>query len=337
MKNDMVGDVRRYSIDEYEKHRFFQLPEFLFSPEYEDLSNDARVLYALFKSRFALSIKNGWFDEERKIYFIYSREDIAKILGLSVRTASKVVKELSEYGLIDEVRVGHMKANRIYLSYRVESQAQPMIGNNCVSEKMIGNNCVSLSEKVADHDRKDLPASYIDSNYIDFNNNNNKEKEKNEIHESEKIEEKSDIVNQGNENEIDDSYSEIIKRYSLLAKRSGLNLYASELEMVASWVDDFDISLINKALELAECVPEDRMFSPLKYINRVLCDWFSKDIRSVEDLDRLEAEKIKSMMKSKGVKKNRSKTDKNGSKHNIIFKEDGYTQEDMDLIMENYS
>lgn len=39
------------------------------------LSNDAKIAYALLKDRLELSIKNNWFDKNGDIFFIFTNEN----------------------------------------------------------------------------------------------------------------------------------------------------------------------------------------------------------------------------------------------------------------------
>ena len=58
---------------EAESYTFYRVPKVLFAePEFRALSTDARLLYGLMLDRMQLSIKNGWADEEGRIYIIYT-------------------------------------------------------------------------------------------------------------------------------------------------------------------------------------------------------------------------------------------------------------------------
>ena len=105
----------RYTRQSIITNSFFQLPKFLFDAEFSSLSNDARVLYALLRNRHEISIKNGWYDEKDEVYLYFKREDMQTMLGLSERTVTKAVNDIKALGLLEEVRQGMGKPNRIYL------------------------------------------------------------------------------------------------------------------------------------------------------------------------------------------------------------------------------
>lgn len=106
---------KRYTLENIENNLYYTIPKFLFSEEFEELSNDARILYALLKDKHELSIKNKCVNENNEVYLEYTRRDMENMLGLTKPTVVKIVKELISYGLLEEERTGNQKANRIYL------------------------------------------------------------------------------------------------------------------------------------------------------------------------------------------------------------------------------
>lgn len=100
---------------------FNQIPTFLMDdPMYNDISNDAKILYSLLLSRHRLSKINHQKDvsqwkDERGIYIIFSRENMASMLHCSVRKVPSIIAELKLKGLIAEKRMGQGKSNRIYI------------------------------------------------------------------------------------------------------------------------------------------------------------------------------------------------------------------------------
>lgn len=105
----------RCTVDDYNNTRFFQLPKFLFDEELKEVSNDAKMLYAILKDRHNLSRENNWIDENGHIYLICTRKNMAEFLGASIPTVRKACKELVKYNLIEEVQQGLCNPNKIYL------------------------------------------------------------------------------------------------------------------------------------------------------------------------------------------------------------------------------
>ena len=67
---------------EAEQYSFYRVPKVLFTAKYfKSLSCEAKVLYGLMLDRMSLSIKNRWFDEEDRVYIIFTVEEIMELLG----------------------------------------------------------------------------------------------------------------------------------------------------------------------------------------------------------------------------------------------------------------
>ena len=105
----------RYTQSDVSNSRFFQTPKFLFEGEFKALSSDAKLLYALLKDKHELSLMNNWRNEKGEIYLIYTRENMAEMLGCSQPTLRKAIKQLIDKGLMEEERQGVNKPNLIYL------------------------------------------------------------------------------------------------------------------------------------------------------------------------------------------------------------------------------
>ena len=57
------NNLNFYKVEQYYTEKFYQMPQVLFTSEkYRDMSNDARVMYALLKDRNSYSVRNHWFD-----------------------------------------------------------------------------------------------------------------------------------------------------------------------------------------------------------------------------------------------------------------------------------
>ena len=52
---------------------FFRIPKTLIHAlRYQNLSTDAKILYGILLDRMSLSAKNGWRDEQGRVYIIYT-------------------------------------------------------------------------------------------------------------------------------------------------------------------------------------------------------------------------------------------------------------------------
>ena len=63
-----------------ERFTFIKLPKCLVEDECSiELSMDAKLLYAFFLDRVSLSIKNGWIDNQGRVFIYYSIKKFARI------------------------------------------------------------------------------------------------------------------------------------------------------------------------------------------------------------------------------------------------------------------
>ena len=104
---------------EAEQYSFYRVPKILFTAEcFKSLSCEAKVLYGLLLDRMSLSIKNRWFDEEDRVYIVFTVDEIAELLNCGTQKAVKLMKELDTekgIGLIEKRRLGLGKPNVIYV------------------------------------------------------------------------------------------------------------------------------------------------------------------------------------------------------------------------------
>ena len=67
--------------EQSDQFAFYRIPKVLITEEFfQELSIDAKLLYGLLLDRVSLSSNSGWFDEEGRVYVIYT-EEIKKQAG----------------------------------------------------------------------------------------------------------------------------------------------------------------------------------------------------------------------------------------------------------------
>jgi DnaD/phage-associated family protein len=114
-------------INEVKNNAFYQFPQWLLKDEpYKNLGDKAKLMYMLLFDRRTLSIKNKWYDDDGQIYMYFTNEQFMKELNCSEKTIIKAKKELSQIGLLKEVRQGVNKPNRLYINGTVESTGQDL-------------------------------------------------------------------------------------------------------------------------------------------------------------------------------------------------------------------
>ena len=101
---------------EAEQFSFYRVPKVMFTGElYADLSAEAKILYGILLDRVGLSLKNGWKDEEQRIYIVFTVHEILKCLHCGNKKALRLMAELEKAGLIEKKRRGLGKPNVIYV------------------------------------------------------------------------------------------------------------------------------------------------------------------------------------------------------------------------------
>ena len=111
-------------ISEVKNNAFYQMPQWLYEPPYNALSDKAKQIYMFLFDRRTLSIQNKWFDEKGDVFVYYTNEQLMEKLNCSNKPIIQAKKELHDIGLLREVRQGVNKPNRLYISGSVESTRQ---------------------------------------------------------------------------------------------------------------------------------------------------------------------------------------------------------------------
>ena len=108
-----------YYGNEADQYTFYRLPKALFTNErYKDISDGAKILYGLMLDRMGLSVKNGWLDEQERVYIIFTLEDVQEYMNCQHGKAVKILAELDTEkgaGLIERVKQGQGKPAIIYV------------------------------------------------------------------------------------------------------------------------------------------------------------------------------------------------------------------------------
>ena len=100
-----MNDFNYYKSKEIYREKYYQMPKVFFTNEkYMDLSNAAKIAYMLLKDRFDYSVKNNWVDSDDNIFFIFTVEELMKLLQCREGKVSKIKKELEKAGLLKQKR-----------------------------------------------------------------------------------------------------------------------------------------------------------------------------------------------------------------------------------------
>ena len=105
---------------------FYRIPKALFQePRFQSLSTDAKTLYGILLDRMSLSVKNGWLDEQNRVFIIFTIEDVKRALCCADNKATRLLRELEGFGLIERKRRGQGKPCLVYVkNFSAESSKE---------------------------------------------------------------------------------------------------------------------------------------------------------------------------------------------------------------------
>ena len=105
---------------------FFRIPKALFQEQrFQDLSTDAKTLYGILLDRMSLSVKNEWFDKKGRVFIIFTIEDVKRTLRCADNKATRLLRELEGFGLIERKRRGQGKPCLVYVkNFSAESSKE---------------------------------------------------------------------------------------------------------------------------------------------------------------------------------------------------------------------
>ena len=168
-----MQDIEYYKINEVLTHKYYQIPQELFSNElYKDnLNSDSKILYGFLLDRLTLSQKHNWVDKNGNIYLIFTREEVQEKLNLSDKTVTKAFKQLTNVGLVKEKRQGLGKPNLIYvgkMKYQETNNLQ--LQNRKNYDSGIGNITIVESENLRGINTNNINTDIINTYSINPHN-----------------------------------------------------------------------------------------------------------------------------------------------------------------------
>ena len=96
-----------YYGSQADQFNFIKIPKIiLLDKTFASLSIQAKMLYGVLLDRMGLSMKNGWYDSENKVYIIYQIAEIQDDLGFTKKKAIDYLNELETFGLVEKRRRG---------------------------------------------------------------------------------------------------------------------------------------------------------------------------------------------------------------------------------------
>lgn len=119
MSNEINSRFDFFCGSKAEQFNFYRIPKLLFTDKrFSKVSVEAKVLYGLLLDRMALSVKNGWVDEENRVYIYFKLEDAMEFMNVGKDKGVKLFAELDSdkgCGLIQKKKQGLGKPTIIYV------------------------------------------------------------------------------------------------------------------------------------------------------------------------------------------------------------------------------
>ena len=149
---------------------FYRIPKLLVTHSYFDnVSNDAKMLYGLMLDRMSLSAKNGWFDEENRVFIKFSIKNAMKLLKIGKNKAIKLFAELDTVdgvGLIERRNQGQGKPAVIYVK---SFMSEVLNSNRFENETTSGSDIkpLEVSKANTNKNKYNNTLNELDSNPID--------------------------------------------------------------------------------------------------------------------------------------------------------------------------
>ena len=230
---------RYFTIYEEVKEQYYKIPKafMLEESKYFEMSPMAKLIYSILSDRNSVSIKNKWVDEEKRVYFVYKQEELCKILVIKhTATARKYLKELETYELLERVRQGLNKPDRLYLLHPevTEEEIYKILNNEETQEKEEENSDetskINGQIKIDYQENQNLSSSNINNNNTNDINNIKKEKEKKKTKKEPTQTEIDEVVNAYTSNEeLKTAIIEFVKFRKGMGKGKFMTTYAVKL------------------------------------------------------------------------------------------------------------
>lgn len=154
-----------------EQFSFYRVPKLLFTdPRFRNISVEAKVLYGIMLDRMSLSQKNGWFDDDGRVYIVFTIEEIAELFNCGSQKAVKLLTELErDAGLLERKRRGLGRPNLLYIK-NFAADPDPLLRNDDYhdSETLNDDFQNSFLAENAIQECPDSQGNYTDKNKTDM-------------------------------------------------------------------------------------------------------------------------------------------------------------------------
>ena len=110
-----------------------KLPSYLPMPRFltnVPISSTAKLLYTQLIGKAQLSQKNGWLDDQGRVYFIYPIHQMAVDMDKSITTIKDTLRELVASQLLEKIPQGRGQPNHLYVLFPDEEGQNTGVGKS---------------------------------------------------------------------------------------------------------------------------------------------------------------------------------------------------------------
>ena len=116
MKQELKQEFCKFTVESLSAS-YIPFPRFLIEDCFAELTNDAKVLYALMLDRASISRQNGYVEPDGTIRLYFTLEQAQTKLHRSRQSATRIFRELEYSGLIIRKKQGLGRPALITLNY----------------------------------------------------------------------------------------------------------------------------------------------------------------------------------------------------------------------------
>ena len=97
-------NLNYYYGNEADQYSFYRIPKILLTDRcYKGVSLEAKVLYGLLLDRMGLSARNGWLDDNGRVFLYFTQEEAMTMLDCGKDKATKLFRELEGTDLVKRI------------------------------------------------------------------------------------------------------------------------------------------------------------------------------------------------------------------------------------------
>ena len=130
----MKQDFCKFTVESLSAS-YIPFPRFLMEDCFAELTNDAKVLYALMLDRASISKVNGFLETDGTIRIYFTVEQAQKKQHRSRQSATRIFRELEYSGLIIRKKQGLGKPALITLNYPADAKLIQLKGDGAISHE----------------------------------------------------------------------------------------------------------------------------------------------------------------------------------------------------------